>query len=87
MVAEKLKTFNCRNFVKELVILFHRTAVAPWGHVASIIKKELHSRFFLYFPLLPLLATGPFVAALDGKRIRYLVPPARSQERQTHLLS
>ena len=31
---------NCRNFVKELVILFHRTAVAPWGHVASIIKKS-----------------------------------------------
>ena len=30
----------CRNFVKELVILFHRTAAAPWGHVASIIKKS-----------------------------------------------
>ena len=29
----------CRNFGKELVILFHRTA-APWGHVASIIKRN-----------------------------------------------
>ena len=30
----------CRNFGKELVILFHRTAAAPWGHVASIIKRN-----------------------------------------------
>ena len=30
----------CRNFVKELVILFHRTSAAPWGHVASIVKKS-----------------------------------------------
>ena len=30
----------CRNFVKELVILFHRRSAAPWGHVASIIKKR-----------------------------------------------
>ena len=33
-----------------------------------------------------MLATGPFVAALDGKRIWYL-PPARTQERRTHVLS
>ncbi len=32
------------------------------------------------------IATGPFVAALDGKRIWYL-PPARTQERRTHVLS
>ena len=31
---------KCRNFVKELVILFHRTSAALWGHVASIIKKS-----------------------------------------------
>ena len=31
---------SCRNFGKELVILFHRTAAAPWGHVASIIKRS-----------------------------------------------
>ncbi len=31
---------SCRNFGKELVILFHRSAAAPWGHVASIIKKS-----------------------------------------------
>ena len=30
---------NCRNFVKELVILFHRLSASPWGHVASIIKR------------------------------------------------
>ena len=76
----------CRSFVKELVILFHRISAAPRGHVASIIKKELHWRFFHFLPLPPLLATGPFVAALDGKRIWYL-PPARTQERRTHVLS
>ena len=31
---------DCGNFVKELVILFHRTAAAPWGHVAYIIKRS-----------------------------------------------
>ena len=30
----------CRNFSKELVILFHRTAAVTWGHVASIIKRS-----------------------------------------------
>ena len=30
----------CRNFVKELVILFHRISAAPWRHVTSIIKKS-----------------------------------------------
>ena len=35
-----LLIFPCWNFVKELVILFHRTAAAPWGHVASIIKRS-----------------------------------------------
>ena len=30
----------CRNFGKELVILFHRSTAAPCGHVASIIKKS-----------------------------------------------
>ena len=30
----------CRNFGKELVILFHRSAAAPWGHVVSIIKRS-----------------------------------------------
>ena len=29
-----------RNFGKELVILFHRSAAAPFGHEASIIKKS-----------------------------------------------
>ena len=52
-IEEEVKTFKmnrttclltgimyCRNFGKELVILFHRTAAAPWGHVASIIKRS-----------------------------------------------
>ena len=73
-----------RKFVKELVILFHQTAAAPWGYVTSIIKNEFH---WSYFPLPTLIATGPFVAALDGKRIWNLLPPARSQERRTHVLS
>ena len=38
------KWFNdvlvCRNFVKELVILFHRISAAPWGHMVSTIKKK-----------------------------------------------
>ena len=34
------KNIYCRNFGKELVMLFHRTAAAPWGHVASIIKRS-----------------------------------------------
>ena len=76
----------CRNFVKELVILFHRISAAPLGHVVSTIRKELHWRFPLFLPLQPLLAIGPYEAALDGKRIWYL-PPARTQERRTHVLS
>ena len=39
----------CRNFVKELVILFHRTSAAPWGHVASIIKKSSTGDSSSYF--------------------------------------
>ena len=35
-----LSIVECRNFVKELVILFHRISAAPWGHEASIIKKS-----------------------------------------------
>ena len=31
---------DCRNFSKELVILFHQSAAAPWGHVTSIVKKS-----------------------------------------------
>ena len=58
----------------------------PLGSRGVHYKKELHWRFFLLLPHPPLLATGPFVAALDGKRIWYL-PPARTQERWTHMLS
>ena len=58
-----------RKFVKELVILFHRISAAPWGHVVSTIKRAPTEDSSSFFPLPPLLATGPFVAALDGKRI------------------
>ena len=67
----------CRNFGKELVILFHRTAAAPWGHVASIIKRRstgdsLPLSLSLLVPLPTLLAQVLFVAA--PWRHTYLVP-------------
>ena len=43
------KAHVCRNFVKELVILFHQISAAPWGHVVSTIKRaptEDSSPFF-----------------------------------------
>ena len=46
-------------FVKELVILFHRIPAAPWSHVVSTIKEGHLKNLPLFFPLLPLLATGP----------------------------
>ena len=54
-----------RNFSKEQVILFHRSAAAPWGHVASIIKRSStgNSLSFLV-PLPQLLASGPFRSSL-----------------------
>ena len=51
----------CKNFVKELVILFHRISVAPWGHVASTIKKKLR------LEILPLFATP---TAVSNRSIR-----------------
>ena len=50
----------CRNFVKELVIVFHRTAAPPWGHVASIIKKSSTE-------ILPLF---PTTTAVSNRSIR-----------------
>ena len=53
IIPKLFKFFNCGsciNFVKQLVILFHRISAAPWGHVASIIKKSStgdSSSFFL----------------------------------------
>ena len=76
----------CRNFVKELVILFHRISAAPWGHVVSIIKRAQTEDSSSFFPLPSLLVTGPFVAALDGKRIWYLQHTASSPWRQTYLV-
>ena len=49
----------CKNFGKELVILFHRSAAAPWG-------------FSLLVPLPTTVSIRSIVAALDG--IRILVP-------------
>ena len=83
--CQATRKLNCRNFVKELVILFHQISAVPWGHGVHY-KKSDNWRFPLFLPLPPLLATSPFVAALDGKRIWYL-PPARTQERWTHVLS
>ena len=80
------KDYICRNSVKELVILFHRISAAPWGSRGIHYKNIYDWRFSLFLPLPPLLATGPFVAALDGKRIWYLLP-ARNQEWRMHMLS
>ena len=78
---------RCRNFGKELVILFHRSAAAPWGHVASIIKKRAPQEILsLLVPIPTLLTQVHFVAPLDG--IRILVPSTTgTQERRTHVLS
>ena len=64
------------------MILFHRISAAPWGHVGSTIKKATtgDSPFFVSLP--PLWATGPFVAALDGKT--YLVPSTSQEPRATN---
>ena len=71
----------CRNFGKELVILFHRTAAAPWGHMAFIIKKRsTGDSSSISTP------TAVFVAALDDIRSWYL-PLARTRERWMHMLS
>ena len=80
------RVFHLWKFFKDLVILFHRISTAPWGHVASIIKRATTGDSPSFCSTPPLLATGPFVAALDGKRIWYLLP-ARTQERRTHVLS
>ena len=50
-------------FVKELVILFHRISAAPWGHVVSIIKRASSEDSSSFFPLPPLLATGPYCSS------------------------
>ena len=52
---------GCRNFGKELVILIHRSAAAPLGHMVSIIKKIAPQEILSHLvPLPQLLASGPF---------------------------
>ena len=72
---------NVWKFVKELVILFHRISAASWGSRGVHYKKSFIWRFFLFFPLTPLLATGPY--RCNPRRQTYLVPssPAKSDER------
>ena len=72
----------CRNFVKELVILFHRTSAAPWGHVVSTIKKDLRLKISSLF------ATP---TAVSNRSIRsspwwqtYLVPSTSQDPRATN---
>ena len=77
---------SCRNFVKELMILFHRTAAAPWGHVAPIIKKSSTGDSSSFSTPTAVRRRSIFVAALDGIRIWYLPPPG-TQERRTHVQS
>ena len=49
-----------RNFGKELVILFHQTAAAPWGHVASIIKRSSTGDSLSFGSTTNTVSTGPF---------------------------
>ena len=91
VVVLKSRVSNKSNSCVEILLrnwwsCFTEYQQPPWGHVASIIKKNSNWRFFLFLPLPPLLATGPFVAALDGKRTWHL-PPARTQEWRMHVLS
>ena len=73
-------------FVKELVILFSPNISSPSGSRGVHYKKSSIWRFFLFFPLQLLLATGPYCSS--PRRQTYLVPSSLSgsQERRTHLL-
>ena len=78
--------YTCRNFGKELVILFHRTAAAPWGHVASIIKRSSTGDSLSFCSTPTTVSIRSIIAAFDG--IRILVPSTTGiQERRTHVLS
>ena len=80
------KSQICRNFGKELVNLFHRSAAAPWGHMASIIKKSPTGDSLSFDSTTTTVSIRSIVAALDG--IRILVPlTTGTQERRTHVLS
>ena len=63
----------CRNFGKELVILFHRSAAAPWVTWRPLLKKRAPQEILsLLVPLPTTVSSRSIVAALDG--IRILVP-------------
>ena len=61
------------------MILFHWTAAAPWGHVASIIKRSSTGDSLFLLPLL--LAGGPFRSS--SWRHTYLVPSTSQDPRAT----
>ena len=84
---QNLSRVTCRNFGKELVILFHRTAAAPWGHVASIIKRSSTGDSLSLFGFTTNTgSTVPFFVAAPWRHT-YLVPStAGTQERRTHVL-
>ena len=76
----------CRNVGKELVILFQRTAAAPWGHVASIIKRSSTGDSLSFGSTTNTVCRGPFRSS--PWRYTYLVPSTTgTQERRTHVLS
>ena len=72
----------CRNFGKELVILFHRTAAALWDHVASIIKKSSTGDSLSFGSTPTTVSIRSIVAALDG--IRILLPSTTRDPRATN---
>ena len=70
--------FSCRNFGKELVILFHRTAAAPCGHVVSIIKRSSTGDSLSFGSTTNTASTGPFRSSPWWHT--YLVPSTTSQD-------
>ena len=72
----------CRNFVKELVILFHRISAAPWGHVVSTIKKSYDWRFF-HFSSTPTAVSNRSIRSRPWRQT-YLVPSTCQDPKATN---
>ncbi len=61
------------------MILFHRSAAAPWGHVASIIKRSPTGDSLSFGSTTTTVSIRSIVAALDG--IHILVPSTTQDPR------
>ena len=74
----------CRNFGKELVILFHQSAAPPWGHVASIIKKSLTGDSLSFGSTPTTDSTGPFRSSSLTAYFWYLPQPGPKSDERTY---